>query len=142
MLLTAKNFLLTSLVLFSTTKLVNACSIAPEFKEQALKQLAERDFNVKVYFFAAVLLIAANVVLFFVRKKNDYLLGFAIILTGLISAPITLLSVLQDTCGNTIVANLRTNFYIFLSFLVLQVCLWLKDAGLRFNREKPVADYL
>ncbi len=132
---------MTSLVLIFTTKLVNACSIAPEFKEQYLKQLAERDFNVKVYFFAVVLLIAANIVLFFVRKKHDYLLGFAIILTGLISAPITLLSILQDTCGNTIVANLRINFYIFLSFLVLQVCLWLKDAGLRFNREKPTVDF-
>jgi hypothetical protein len=141
MLLTAKNFLVTSLVLFSATRLVNACSIAPEFKEQALKQLAERDFNVRIYFFAAVFLIAANIVLFFVRKKHDYLLGFAIILTALISVPITLLSLLQDSCGNTIVANLRINFYIFLSFLVLQVCLWLKDAGLRFNREKPAVDF-
>lgn len=140
MLLKSKNFLLTSLVLFSTTKLVNACSIAPEFKEQYLRQLAERDFNVKIYFFAAVLLIAANIVLFFVRKKNDYFLGFAIILTALISAPITLLSILQDTCGDTIVGNLRINFYIFLSFLVLQVCLWLKNAGFRFSQEKPVAD--
>ena len=105
MLLTGKNLLLTSLVLISTTKLVNACSIAPEFKEQYLRQLADRDFNVKVYFFAAVFLIAANIVLFFVRKKNDYLLGFAIILTALVSVPVTLLSILQDTCGNTIVAT-------------------------------------
>lgn len=141
MLLKGRKLLLTSLVLISTTKLVNACSIAPEFKEQYLKQLAERDFNVNIYFFATVFLIAANIVLFFVRKKNDYLLGFAIILTGLISAPITLLSILQDTCGNTIVANLRINFYIFLSYLVLQVCLWLKDAGLRFNQEKPTVNY-
>jgi len=141
MLLTGKNFLLTGLVLILTTKLVNACSIAPEFKDQFLKQLAERDFSVKIYFFATVFLIAANIVLFFVRKKNDYLLGFAIILTALISAPITLLSILQDTCGNTIVENLRINFYIFLGFLVLQVCLWLKNAGLRFNRAKPAVDF-
>ncbi len=141
MFLKSKNFLLTSLVLISTTKLVNACSIIPEFKEQALIQLAERNFYVKVYFFAAVLLIAANIVLFFVRKKNDYLLGFAIILTALISAPVTLLSILQDPCGNTIVVNLRINFYIFLGFLVLQVCLWLKDAGLRVNREKSAVDF-
>ena len=127
--------------MFFTTKLVNACSIAPENKEQYLKQLAERDSSVKLYFFAAVLLIAANIVLFFVRKKNDYFLGFAIILTALVSAPITLLSILQDTCGNTIVANLRINFYIFLSFLVFQLCLWLKGAGLRFNREKPAVDF-
>ena len=141
MLLTGKNFLLTGLVLILTTKLVNACSIAPEFKEQFLKQLAERDFSVKIFFFATVFLIAANIVLFFVRKKDDYILGFAIILTALISAPITLLSILDDTCGNTIVDDLRINFYIFLSFLVLQVCLWLKSAGLRFDREKPLADF-
>jgi len=141
MLLKSKNVLLTSLVLILSTKLVNACSIVPEFKEQYLKQLAERDLSVKVYFFAAVFLIAANIVLFFVRKKNDYLLGFAIILTALISAPITLFSMLQDTCGNSIVANLRINFYIFLSFLVLQACLWLKGAGLRFKQEKSVIEF-
>ncbi len=125
-----------------STKLANACDYAPEFKEQILKHLAERDFSVKAYFFATVLLIAANMVLFFVRKKNDYLVGFAVILTALISAPITMFSIINDSCGDSIVGNLRINFYIFLSFLVFQVCLWLKDASLRFNREKPAVDFL
>lgn len=129
-----------SLVLIFTTKLANACDYAPEFKEQVLKQLTERDASVKLYFFAVVLLIAANIVLFFVRKKNDYLLGFAIILTALVSAIVTFFSMLRDTCGNTIVGHLRINFYIFLGFLVFQVCLWLKGAGLRFKQEKPAVE--
>ena len=140
MLLTGKKICLASLVLIFTTNLANACDYAPEFKEQFLRQLAERDQSVKIYFFFTVLLIAANIALFFVRKKNDYLLGFAIILTALISAPITMFSIITDTCGNSIVSNLRINFYIFLSFLVLQVCLWLKRAGLRFNQEKTAVD--
>jgi hypothetical protein len=140
MLFTGKKLWLASLVLIFTTKLANACEQAPQFKEQILRHLAERDFNVKAYFFATVLLIAANIALFFYRKKHDYLLGFAIILTALISAPITMFSIVNDSCGDSIVANLRINFYIFLSFLVLQVCLWLKDVGLRFSQEKPVAD--
>jgi surface polysaccharide O-acyltransferase-like enzyme len=141
MLLTGKKLWLTSLVLILSTKLVNACSIEPESNEQVLKQLAERDFSVKIYFFFTVLLIAANIALFFVRKKNDYLLGFAIILTALISAPITMFSIVTDSCGDSIVEDLRINFYIFLSFLVFQVCLWLKRAGLRFNQEKPAVDF-
>ena len=134
MLLTGKRFLLTSLVLISTTKLVNACDYAPGLKEQFIKQLAERDSSVKLYFFAAVFLIVANIVVFFVRNKNDYLLPFAVILTALISAPITLLSLLTDTCGNTIVKDLRINFFIFLGFLVFQFCLWVKRTDVRFNR--------
>jgi len=141
MLLTGKKLGLASFVLIFTTKLANACDYAPEFKDQFLKQLAERDFNVKIYFFFTVLLIAANIVLFFVRKKHDYLVGFAIILTALISAPLTMFSIINDSCGDSIVANLRINFYIFLSFLVFQVCLWLKDASLRLNREKPAIDF-
>ena len=141
MLLTIKKLWLASLVLFFTTKLANACSIAPEFKDQYLKHLAERDSSVKLYFFAAVFLIVANIVLFFVRKKNDYFLGFAIILTALVSAALTFFSMLRDTCGDTIVANLRINFYIFLSFLVFQLCLWLKGVGLRFRQEKPAVDF-
>jgi len=141
MLLTGKKLWLASLVLIFATKLANACDYAPEFKEQFIRQLAERDFRVKIYFFAIILLIAANIVLFFVRKKNDYLLGFAIILTALTSAPITMFSIINDSCGDSIVANLRINFYIFLSFLVFQVCLWLKGKGLRFNREKPAIDF-
>lgn len=140
MLSKGKKFRLAGLVLIFTTKLANACDYAPEFKEQIIRQLAERDFNVKAYFFPTVLLIVANLVLFFVRRKNDYLLAFAIILTALISAPITIFSIINDSCGNTIVANLRINFYIFLGFLVFQVCLWLKRAGLRFNREKPAVE--
>ena len=136
MLLTGKGFLLTSLVLISTTKLVNACDYAPGFKGQIIKQLAERDFSVKAYFFAAVFLIVANIVVFFVRKKNDYLLPFAIILTAFISAPITLRSLLTDTCGNTIVKDLQINFYIFLGFLIFQLCLWLKRTDVRFNKGK------
>ena len=97
MLLKGKNVLLTSLVLILSTKLVNACSIEPESNEQVLKQLAERDFNVKIFFFFTVLLIAANIALFFYRKKHDYLLGFAIILTALISAPITMFSIINDS---------------------------------------------
>jgi hypothetical protein len=141
MLLTGKKLCLASFVLIFTTKLANACDYAPEFKDQFIRQLAERDFRVKIYFFAIILLIAANIVLFFVRKKNDYVLGFAVILTALISAPITMFSIINDTCGNSIVANLRINFYIFLSFLVFQVCLWLKDAGLRLNQEKTAVDF-
>lgn len=124
-----------------TTKLANACDYAPEFKEQALKQLAERDFSVKAFFFSTVLLIAANIALFFYRKKNDYMLGFAIILTALISAPITMFSIINDSCGDSIVENLRINFYIFLSFLVFQICLWLKGVGLRFKQEEPAVDF-
>jgi hypothetical protein len=141
MLFTGKKLMLASLVLIFTTKLANACSNQPELKEQIIRQLAERNFSVKIYFFAAVLLIAANIALFFYRRKNDYLLGFAIILTALVSAPITIFSIVTDSCGDSIVANMRINFYIFLSFLVLQICLWLKDAGLRFKREKPAVDF-
>jgi len=139
--LTGKKFSLASLVLIIMTKLANACDYAPQFKDQILRQLSERDFNVKVYFFFTVLLITANIVLFFVRNKNDYVIGFAIILTALISAPMTIFSIINDSCGDSIVRNLRINFYIFLSFLVFQVCLWLKNAGLRFNREKPAIDF-
>jgi hypothetical protein len=136
MLLTGRKFLLTSLVLIFTTKLVNACDYAPEFKDQIIKQLAERDSSVKLYFFAAVFLIIANIVIFFVRDKKDYLLPFAILLTAFISAPITFLALLTDTCGNTIVKDLRVNFYIFLGFLIFQLCLWLKRTDVRFNKGK------
>jgi len=141
MLLTGKKLWLASLVLIITTKLANACDYAPEFKEQFLGQLAERDFNVKLYFFLTVLLIVANIVLFFVRKKNDYLVGFAIILTALISAPITIFSIIANSCGNAIVENLRINFFIFLGFLLFQLFLWLSGTGLRFNRKKIAMDF-
>lgn len=141
MLLTGKKIWLASLVLIFTNRLANACSVESEFKEQALKHLAERDSSVKAYFFLTVLLIAANIALFFYRKKNDYILGFAIIVTALISATLTFFSLLRDTCGDTIVGNLRVNFYIFLGFLVFQVCLWLKGVGLRFKQEKAAAEF-
>ena len=141
MLLNGKKILLTGLVLVSTTKLVNACTYSPEFKGQIIKQLAERDYYVKIYFFAAVFLIAANIVIFFVRKKNDYLIPFAVILTAFISVPVTLVSLLNDSCGNKIVSDLRINFFIFLGFLVFQVCLWVKRTGLRFNRGKTTLNY-
>jgi uncharacterized protein (DUF486 family) len=141
MLLTGKKSCLASLVLIFTTKLANACVYAPELKDQIIRQLAERDFTVKAYFFPVVLLIVANIAMFFVRRKHDYLLGFAIVLTALISAPLTIFSIVNDACGNSIVANLQINFHIFLGFLVLQICLWLKGAGLRFKKEKPAAEF-
>jgi hypothetical protein len=136
MLLTGKKLLLTSLVLISTTKLVNACEYVPGFKDQIVNQLAERDSNVKLYFFAAVFLIAANIAVFFVRQKHDYLIPFAVILTAFISAPFLFLAILNDSCGNTIVKDLRINFYIFLGFLIFQICLWLKRTDVRFNKGK------
>ena len=141
MLLKGSKYWLASLVLIFTTKLANACDQSPHFKEQIIKQLAERDFYVKIYFFAIVFLIAANIAFFFYRKKHDYLVGFAIILTALISAPITIFSIVANSCGNTIVENLRINFYIFLGFLVFQACLWLKGVGLRFKQEKAAAEF-
>jgi hypothetical protein len=50
------------------------------------------------------------------------------------------MTILTDTCGDSIVTDLRINFYIFLSFLVFQVCLWVKRTDLRFNRGKTTID--
>jgi hypothetical protein len=135
-----KRILLTGLVFSSTTKLVNACSYSPEFKDQIIKQLAERDFNVKLYFYASVLLIVANVVVFFVRDKKDYLVPFAVLLAAFISAPITLMTILTDMCGNSIVTGMKINFFIFLGFLAFQICLWANRTDMRFNRGKTTID--
>lgn len=141
MLLTGKKLVLMSLVWVSTAKLVNACSYSPQFKEQLLKQLAERDFNVKLYFFSIIFLIGANIGVFFARKRNDYLLPFAILLTGLVSAPVTIVSILNDSCGNSIVSSLKINFYIFLGFLIFQGFLWISRTDLRFNRGKTTINF-
>lgn len=135
--LTGRKFLLTSLVFVLSTKLVNACETAPEFKEQVLRELAERDFNVKLYFFFAVFFIIANLILFFVRDKKDYWLPLTMVAIALISAPVTLMSGLADICsGDTLVKAMRVNFFIFLAFLVYQLLLWAARTGFRFKREK------
>jgi hypothetical protein len=136
MLLTGRKFLLTSLVLVFTTKLVNACDYLPEFKEQYFREAAEKDFNVKLYFFSAVFFIIANLALFFVRGKKDYWVPLTMVAIALISAPITLFSGIVDMCGDSFVKGMRINFFIFLVFLIYQLLLWATRTSLQFKRAK------
>src|SRR5215203_6769552 len=103
MLFTDKRLLLANLVLVLLTKFVNACSYLPESEELYLQNLAERNFNIKLYFFSSIFLILANFVLFFARGKKDYWLLVTIIIVTFISAPITLFAGAIDMCGDTIV---------------------------------------
>jgi len=134
MLLTGKKLLLTSLVLILLTKLVNACSYLPESKEQVLRKLAERDFSVKIYFYSTIFFIIANLALFFVRGRKDYWLPITMVAVGIISAPITLFAGVFDMCGDTLIKGLQINFFIFMTFLLFQLCLWADRTRLQYKK--------
>jgi len=123
-------------MLLMAIKSVSACSYLPEHKEQYLQNLAERDFNVKLYFFSTVFLVIANIILFVIRNKKDYWLLAVIILTIIASIPITLFVGAQDMCGNSIVTGLQANFVVFISFFIYQILLWVNRTSLQFKKGK------
>ena len=131
-----KKLALTNFILLLAIKFVSACDYSPEYKDEYLQILAERDFNVKLFFFSSIFLIAANIVLFFFRNKKDYWLLITIITVVFISVPATFISGFIDMCGDSIVTGLQVNFFVFLSFLTYQILLWVNRTSLQFKRGK------
>ena len=109
--------------------IVNACDYAGDFKEEYYRALDARNYQAKMIFYAALFLLAANVVLFFIRNQRDWSLLLLLAGTCAVSLLVSFMYLLGHPCGDGILPVTQGNFAVFLLFFVFQFCLWLNRSG-------------
>ena len=131
-----KRLALTNLMLLMAIKSVSACSVTIDPNNPNFDSVAENVFYVKTYFYSLVFLILANIVLFFLRRRKDYLVLLGIIALVLLMFPATLVASVISDCGDSLHIVLKWEFIFFLMIFCFHICLWVNKISLRINQGK------
>ena len=117
-------------MLLIAIKSVSACESPSDIRD-----IENTFFYSKTYFYALIFLILANIVLFFLRRKNDYLVLFGTISIVLLIIPIALWAIEFQSCGSWAIEKvMRWGFFTFLIIFCAQICLWVNKTDLRINK--------
>lgn len=135
-----KESALTGLILLTAIRSVSACSSVSNPDNPNFDPVAENLRQAETYFYILVGLIFANVVIFFLRRKRDYLSLAIVIGLALVMIPVTILGGM-DSCFYSLKSVLDREVLVFVVISVLHLGLWFHGGRLslpfnRFNRQE------